>query len=62
MNVEIKFIKPIPEEQIDRFMDRTVHNVARITLDGTRDANHVPTIGTRMPTHRPPHLPRLPYD
>lgn len=48
MNVEIKFIKPIPEEQIDRFMDRTVHNVARITLDGTRDANHVPWLTGTM--------------
>lgn len=46
MNVDVKFIKPIPEKQIDRFMDRTVHNVARITLDSS--VSHVPRLTGNM--------------
>ena len=46
MKVDVKFIKPIPEEQIDRFMDRTVHNVARITLDSS--VSHVPRLTGNM--------------
>lgn len=46
MNVDIKFIKPIPKEQIDRFMDRTVHNIARKTLDSS--VLHVPRLTGNM--------------
>lgn len=46
MNVEIKFIKPIPEKQIDKFMDRAIYNVARMTLDGAQI--HTPRLTGNM--------------
>lgn len=36
MKITMSFKKPIPKEQINKFMDRTVYNTARITLDMTK--------------------------
>ena len=36
ITVKCKFLTPIPEKQIKKFMDRTVYNTARITMDLTK--------------------------
>ena len=35
ITIKYNFITPIPEKQITKFMDRTVYNTARITMDLT---------------------------
>lgn len=42
MNVEIKFVKDIPKEQIEHFEDRVVYNTAALTRESTKNANAYP--------------------
>ena len=42
MNIEVQIIKGIPEEQIDKFMDRVVYNSAVLTREYTKSSNAFP--------------------
>lgn len=42
MNVEIKIVKGIPSEQIEKFLDKTVYNVAVETREETKSLNAFP--------------------
>lgn len=42
MNIEFKVIKGIPEEQINKFQDRTVYNTAVLTREETKSLNAYP--------------------
>lgn len=42
MNVEIKIIKDIPKDQINKFEDKTIYNTAVLTREYTKTANAYP--------------------
>lgn len=42
MNVEVKIIRGIPKEQIDKFEDRVVYNTAVLTREFTKSRNTYP--------------------
>ena len=42
MNVEIEIIKGIPSEQIEKFLDKTIYNVAVETREETKSLNAFP--------------------
>ena len=42
MNVEIKIVKGIPSEQIEKFLDKVVYNVAVETREETKSLNAFP--------------------
>lgn len=42
MNIDVEIIKGIPEEQINKFLDRTVYNTAVLTREETKSLNAYP--------------------
>lgn len=42
MNIEFKVIKGIPEEQINKFLDKTVYNTAVLAREETKSLNAYP--------------------
>lgn len=46
INVTVTLPKKLPVKQLDSFVDRTVYNTARITLDRTQP--HIPRLTGRM--------------
>ena len=42
MNVEIEIVKGIPEEQINKFLDKTIYNVAVLTREETKSLRAYP--------------------
>lgn len=42
MDIEVKIIKRIPKEQIDKFEDRVVYNTAVLTREYTKSRNTYP--------------------
>lgn len=42
MNIEVKIIKGIPTEQIEKFEDRVVYNLAVLTREETKGLNSYP--------------------
>ena len=48
MNVEVKFIKGIPKEQISHFEDRVVYNTAVLTREYTKSRNAFPYLTGKL--------------
>ena len=48
MNVEVKFIKGIPKEQISNFEDRVVYNTAVLTREYTKSRNTFPYLTGKL--------------
>ena len=48
MNVEIKFIKEIPKQQISNFEDRVVYNTAVLTREYTKSRNSFPYLTGKL--------------
>lgn len=42
MNIEVKIIQDIPVDQINKFEDRTIYNMALLTREYTKSANGFP--------------------
>lgn len=46
IKVEVEMLKDLPIKELDRYIDYTVYNIARITLDWT--APHIPRLSGDM--------------
>ena len=48
MNIEVKIIKGLPVEQIDRFEDKVVYNTAVSTREYTKSRNNFPYLTGKL--------------
>lgn len=48
MNVEVKIIKDIPKDQINKFEDKVVYNTAILTREYTKSANAYPYLSGEL--------------
>ena len=48
INVSVQIPKELPVQQLDSYMDKVVHNVARITLDYTNSKQRFPYLSGEL--------------
>lgn len=46
MNIKTRVVRELPKKNIERFVDRTVYNIARITLENTEP--HIPVLSKHL--------------